>query len=305
MGEVAAIKDLPSDDIDLAAIDLDALTDAELGVLERKVASRFLNIVPWGAIAWAFANLTVWFALWPLVFADLLPLWAAFPIATLCCALSYLPSHEAQHSIIGARGRPLRWLNELVGHLSTIPLVQPYRVLKHTHMQHHAHANDAQLDPDYGVHAKDSLDFLKRSILGRQPAGEQSRSYFETLQRLGNEHMIGDALAYNFVYLTVLFACAWTGHAIEAALLWWLPKHLALTYIQYYLSWMPHHPGHEQGRYRDTRGFKSKAGNLISMGMQYHVIHHLYPRIPLMKTGAAYYALKPILQKRGCDLGTL
>lgn len=305
MGEVTAINDLAPEDIDLATIDLNALTDSELGVLERKVASRFLNIVPWGAIVWAFTNLAVWLALWPLVFAGLVPLWLAFPIATLNCALAYLPSHEAQHSIIGARGRPLRWLNELVGHLSTIPLVQPYRVLKHTHMQHHAHANDERLDPDYDVHAKDSLDFLKRSILGRQPEGKQNNAYFETMQRLGKDHMIGDAIAFNAVYLTVLFVCAWTGHAIEAALLWWLPKHLALTYIQYYLSWAPHHPGHEQGRYRDTRGFKSKAGNLASMGMQYHIIHHLYPRIPLMKTGDAYFALKPILQKRGCDLGTL
>jgi beta-carotene hydroxylase len=305
MGEVTAINDLAPEDIDLATIDLDTLTDSELGVLERKVASRYLNIVPWGAIVWAFTNLAVWLALWPLVFADLLPLWLAFPIATLNCALAYLPSHEAQHSIIGARGRPLRWLNELVGHLSTIPLVQPYRVLKHTHMQHHAHANDEQLDPDYGVHAKDSLDFLKRSVLGRQPEGKHGNAYFETMQRVGKAHMIGDAIAFNAVYLTVLFVCAWTGHAIEAALLWWLPRHLALTYIQYYLSWAPHHPGHEQGRYRDTRGFKSKAGNLASMGMQYHIIHHLYPRIPLMKTGDAYFALKPILQKRGCDLGTL
>lgn len=117
--------------------------------------------------------------------------------------------------------------------------------------------------------------------------------------------MIVDGLIYEGIYLLVLFALAWSGYAIEAALLWWLPKHIAVTYIEYYLSWAPHHPGNDQGRYRDTRGFKSYLGNIASMGMQYHIVHHLYPRIPLSKTPAAYRELKPILERKGCDLGQL
>ena len=64
-------------------------------------------------------------------------------------------------------------------------------------------------------------------------------------------------------------------------------------------------PGTGQGRYRDTRAFISKLGNLGSLGMQYHIAHHLYPTIPLHRTPAAYRALRPILAERGCDLGGL
>ena len=71
--------------------------------------------------------------------------------------LAYLPSHEAQHSIIAGKGRPLRWLNELVGHVSVIPLAYPYRVLRATHMEHHAHTNDPELDVDFGVTAKPAI----------------------------------------------------------------------------------------------------------------------------------------------------
>jgi beta-carotene hydroxylase len=117
--------------------------------------------------------------------------------------------------------------------------------------------------------------------------------------------MILDAIIYQGVYLVIMFTLAWAGYAIEAALLWWLPKQIATTYIAYSLSWAPHHPGKEQGRYTDTRGFKSRLGNLLSMGMQYHIIHHLYPRIPLSLTPAAYRELKPILQRRACNLGEL
>jgi len=34
-------------------------------------------------------------------------------------------------------------------------------------------------------------------------------------------------------------------------------------------------------------------------------VHHLYPTIPLMQTPAAYRALRPVLERRGCDLGQL
>lgn len=291
--------------ISTTGVDWDALTDSELDVMERQIAGKYMHIVPWGAVAWGIGNCLAWLALWPLVLMGYIPLWLGFILATLSIALSYLPSHEAQHNIIASQGQPLRWLNELVGHVSTIPLVYPYRVLRYTHYEHHKNTNDPELDPDYNVHAKSDWHFLIKSILNRQPESDRSGAYAKTLKRTGNGHMMLDAIIYQIIYTVVLFGMAWSGHAIEAALLWWLPKHIAITYIEYYLSWAPHHPGTETGRYRDTRGFKSQLGNILSMGMQYHIIHHLYPRIPLSKTPAAYRELKPILERKGCDLGAL
>ena len=282
------------------AAPLDRLSDAELAVLERRVAGRYLRVFPWGIVLWGFTNTTVWLALWPLVLLDLLPLWAAFPIAVLNVALAYLPSHDAQHSIIARKGQRLRWLNELLGYYSLIPLATSFRVLRHTHFEHHNHTNDPALDPDYDVHARSVGHFLRKHV-GRPNNG----AYLPTLARLGRKDLIVEAVAYQVGFLVLLFAGAWLGYAIEVALLWWLPRHLALLHIQYYLSWMPHHPGVETGRYRDTRAFRSVLGNLWSMGMQFHIVHHLYPTIPLMKTPAAYWDLKPILERKECDLGGL
>jgi carnitine 3-dehydrogenase len=36
-----------------------------------------------------------------------------------------------------------------------------------------------------------------------------------------------------------------------------------------------------------------------------HIIHHLHPRIPLMRTPKAYWAMRPILEARKCDLSGL
>ncbi|MEL7129589.1 MAG: fatty acid desaturase, partial [Pseudomonadota bacterium] len=160
---MTALEDLAKAD------DLTALTDRDLTRLERQIASRHMGYVPWFAVAWAFVNLAVWLSLWPLVFGGIVPLWLGFLIATLNVMLSYLPSHEAQHDIIAKPGEPLRWLNELVGHLSTVPMWLPYGVAKLTHMEHHKHANDPEKDPDYSTHAESGPHAVWKSLINRQP----------------------------------------------------------------------------------------------------------------------------------------
>ena len=141
-------------------------------------------------------------------------------MATLNVILSYLPSHEAQHSIIAGLGKPLRWLNELVGHVSDIPLVYPYRVLRATHMEHHQHANDPEKDCDIDTHAKSSIDFLRKAIPNRRPASTGNDAYGRCLERTVQSHLMLDAVLINTAYLIFMFGMAWSGFAIEMALLW-------------------------------------------------------------------------------------
>jgi len=69
--------------------------------------------------------------------------------ATFCAAYGFIPSHEAMHSNIYPRGHKHYWANELTGHLSTVPIALGFGVARLTHMEHHKHTNDAELDPDY------------------------------------------------------------------------------------------------------------------------------------------------------------
>lgn len=286
--------------------DLSTLSEAELIRMEREIAARHIGKFPYFAVFWAFSNFAVWLSLWPLVFMGIIPLWLGFIIATINITLSYLPSHEAQHDIIAKPGSKLRWLNQLVGHVSIIPLVLPYRVAKYTHMEHHKHANDPDKDPDYATHANGPLDAIWKSIYYRQPrAAGGLNAYGDALKRIGKPNIVLDGVIYQIIHFGILFGLAWSGYALEAALLWWLPRHIGLTYIQFYLSWAPHHPGEKSGRYRDTRSFRSILGNIGSLGMQYHIIHHLHPRIPLYRTPKAYWEMKPILEARGCDVHEL
>lgn len=267
---------------------------------EAAIARRYLGRLPWEMVAWGLGNCLVWLSLWPLVFFAGLPLWIAFPIATLNCILAYLPSHEAQHSIIGAAGTRWRWLNELVGHVSLFPLVFGYRVAWITHKQHHAHANDDELDPDISSRGDTWWQSLYSSFRSRQPGyeGGYARVMRET-EDPARERALAEMFALRVIHFGVLTACAWSGHAFEALFLWWLPRHLGFAYIQLFLSWLPHHPMRETGRYRDTRAWRSRFGTIVSLGMEYHVIHHLYPRIPLLDTPKAFSEMEGLLAEQG------
>ncbi|MEM6584150.1 MAG: fatty acid desaturase, partial [Pseudomonadota bacterium] len=231
------------------------------------------------------------------------PLWAAFPIATVCMALVYLPTHEAQHDIIARPGTKLRWLNELVGHATSWMLIYPFQVLRITHLDHHRHTNDPERDVDIGTKAPGPWHAIWNAIQGRQPGNRRNQDYAAALIRADRPGLLLLALAYRIGFIAVLGALAWNGYALEALFLWWLPYHLAITYIVFFLSWAPHHPGGERGRYRNTRSWKSRVGNLGSMGMQFHIVHHLHPYIPLHLTPAAYWEMRPILEARGARLG--
>jgi beta-carotene hydroxylase len=282
--------------------DISALSGAELLKLERKIATRHSQFLPWGIVLWAFGNILCWLSLWPLILSHTIPLWLGFVVATINMALVYLPTHEAQHYIIGRPGTKWYWLNEAVGHGTSWLFLYPYEFLRVTHLDHHRFANNRDLDPDINTHADSALQAIWATIRNRQPDSPLLSDYARCLLRHGRADLIDLALIYRSVYLVVLIGLAVSGYAIEAFFLIWLPYQIGITYIQFFLSYAPHSHGPTEGRYLDTRNWRSKVGNIGSMGMQFHIVHHLYPYIPLSRTPAAYREMRPILIARGCQM---
>ncbi|WP_284126552.1 fatty acid desaturase [Parerythrobacter aestuarii] len=283
--------------------DLSQLSSAELTRLERDIARKYSGKVPWETVAWGLLIPPIWLANWALALTGTIPLWAGFVISTLALMFTYAPNHDAQHDIIGRQGTRWRWLNEFLGHWTSWMLVLPFNTLRVTHLDHHRHTNDEELDSDITTHAETAWGAVWASILQRQPSAKRAQDYRASLERAGREDLIKLTALYKLGFFIGLFALAWNGLAIEAFLLWWLPYQLAMTYIIFFLSWAPHSPGMAQGKYRDTKSWKSKLGDPLSMWMGYHVVHHLHPYIPLLKTKPAYWDMRPILEARGVKLG--
>jgi beta-carotene hydroxylase len=282
-----------------------AVSAADLAVALRReesaIAQKYMKRFPWEMVVWGLGNCIVWLSIWPLTFYGILPLWAAFALSTLCCILAYLPSHDAQHQSIAKKGTTLHWLNELVGHVSLIPIVLPYKIAWIEHRAHHANANDPVLDPDYSFNGRNVWQAIWNGMQSRQPAvqAEILRQALEHSSDPTIPRAVIEGALLNTAYYVILTVLAWSGFAIEAFFIWWLPRHIGYAYLTTCLGWAPHFPYQETGRYRDTRAWKSPLGTILSMGMEYHQIHHLFPRIPLFQTGPAYWEMRELLAKRG------
>jgi beta-carotene hydroxylase len=290
---------------------LDKQTRVRLLREERAIAAKYMSD-PRKMRIYTVITLScfaMWLAFFPLTMLDIVPLWPCFVLSCVFAAGGYITSHEAMHDNIGRRGTKYRFWNELVGELSTIILIFPFSMARLMHMHHHYHCNHPEDDPDYTDTATGPLAAWYKTWLNRQPGADGSiHHYKRVLQRIGTPaaaKALRDTAYLQLFAMFTMFAMCWTGFAFEAALLWWLPRHIGLSYIRYWLSWAPHHPREGRDRYTNTRVFRTVFGHWLSMGMQYHVVHHLYPGIPNHATKPAYYELKPILQKRGVDCSPL
>lgn len=289
---------------------LDRHTRRNLRKEEIAIARQFHGGRMWPYAVAAFGCFAVWLSFFPLAIMGWLNLPLAFVLSCVFCVGGYVTSHEAMHSNIGRPGTKYRWLNEAVGAVSTIPIVFPFSMARLMHLEHHYHCNDPEKDPDYTDEAPNMWAAWYKTWYNRQPGVDGSiHHYKRILAEMGTpeaRRALVETMILQLVFMAVLFTMAWSGYAIEAALIWWLPRHIGLSYIRFFLSWAPHHPREGRtGRYENTYIFKSRVGHILSMGMQYHLIHHLYPGIPNHRTKEAYYALKPILKARGVDVSAL
>ena len=289
---------------------LDRHVRRDLRKQEIAIAREYMGGRMWPYVVAAWGGFALWLALFPLTMFDIVPLPIAFVISCVLATGGYVTSHEAMHSNIAQPGTKNRWINEWVGQVSTIPIVFPFSMARLMHLEHHYHCNDPEKDPDYTDEAPSVFKAWYMTWYNRQPRVDGSiHAYKRILQEMGTPEAarsLKETMWLQLFFMAVLFTMAWSGYAIEAALVWWLPRHIGLSYIRLYLSWAPHHPREgKTGRYENTNVFKSRLGHVMSMGMETHLVHHLYPNIPNHRTRAAYHALKPVLEQRGVDITKL
>jgi beta-carotene hydroxylase len=257
----------------------------------------------------AIGGFLLWVALFPLAWTGMIPLWLGCLISSILATGGYVTSHEAMHSNIARKGEKWRWLNELTGEVSTIPILFPFSMARLMHLQHHYHCNDPLRDPDYPDAAPNAFKALVKTWLNRQPRNDGSIHHYkrilEELDSPASRRAQRETTLLQLGAMAFFFAMAWSGHVLVVAAIWWLPRHIGLSYIRFYLSWAPHHPRDQQSRYLNTRVFKSRMGHVMSMGMQYHIVHHLYPHIPHHRLKPAYYEMRDLLAARGVDVSPL
>ena len=230
------------------------------------------------------------------------------PVASLLLVIVtyywFTPLHEAVHGNLAGRER--RLVNPLVGHVAATTFLAPYPAFRILHLRHHGSVNHHGEDPDLWVDAPTRLGVLWRclAILPyyyavlftslRKESGKQRR-------------MILEAAA---ILVATAAAFAWllrAGLGAEAILLWLVPAWLASALLAFLFDYLPHRPHDDRGRWTNARiilgsRFGGRLLTLLMAGQNYHLVHHIKPRVPFYRYGALYRELRPELERHGSSI---
>lgn len=206
---------------------------------------------------------------------------------TLASFMFFTVLHEACHRTAGTR----EWLNVWLGRISAtgVTPLAGSPVFRFIHMQHHLHTNEEDgSDPDHYTNEGPAwstplrwatidlayIPFYLRRIGGR-PLQEKAEYAITAVLLLG-----------------AAVALALAGHLGDVLLYYVLPTRLSVAFLGYAFDWLPHHglDSLTRNRYRATRnriGWERLLTPLL-LYQNYHLVHHLHPRIPFYRYIAAW-----------------
>lgn len=283
---------------------------------ERKAVERYRGGFARRVVAEFLVGLALWVGVIVLGVTGTIPLWVGFLLNVVFATTFYMPLHEATHGNIWGAHRRGRWIQDLIGVVSSVPLGFDYFSHRMSHMHHHAFTNDPERDPDRytegplrelpvawwgSVFAQTMFPLVVfvppfRRLL---PAKVVGRTGFPDPTDPSAVAMGKASLRYWVVAHLALVTAFVFGVGWDALLLWYLPARLAVGWLQIVFAWYPHHPADRVGRYVDTRVAVFPGSTLLIRGHDHHALHHLFPRVPHYHLPALWREIGPGLAAKG------
>lgn len=217
------------------------------------------------------------------------PGWSCFVLNTLALHLVGTVIHDASHNSAHRN----RVINAILGHGSALMLGFAFPVFTRVHMQHHAHVNDPDNDPDHFVSTGGPLWLIAARFFYHE-------FYFFKRRLWRKYELLEWFLSRLTVVLLVVAACQYDflGYLFN---FWFSPALVVGVALGLFFDYLPHRPFQERDRWKNARVYPSAVLNLMIMGQNYHLVHHLWPSIPWYKYKPAYEQMKPLLDAKGCD----
>jgi fatty acid desaturase len=251
------------------------------------------------ALALAVYSLVIYFSV-----AGKLALVPAMLINAVMAYILFTPMHEAGHMNVSGPRKDLRWIDELLGWLSGITLFAPFYVFKVIHFRHHAHTNDPEKDPDHWLASKNlfQLIFHSVTIFPVYVINGFKMLFIEKQLNSKVRRELIIAFIVLIIFLVVLGLWISWHNWIYPLMLWILPAVIAQGFLAFAFDWLPHHPHQEQKPWLNTRVFDIPGLSVLLLSQNYHLIHHLHPRIPFYKYKNAYDDVSDKIADKGVDV---
>ena len=215
------------------------------------------------------------------------PLPVLIGLAFLALHMEGTVIHDATHNA----AHPNRWINQAMGHGSAILLGFSFPVFKRVHLQHHSHVNDPKNDPDHIVSTFGPLWLIAPRFFYHEYFFFERKLWrrFELLQwGLERSLFISIVLAgIHYDFMNVIYNL-WVGPALMVGVT-----------LGIFFDYLPHRPFLSRSKWKNARVYPSRLMNLMIMGQNYHLVHHLWPSIPWFQYKPAYEATKPLLDAKG------
>ena len=215
------------------------------------------------------------------------PHWLCFSVNTLALHCSGTVIHDACHQSAHRN----RIVNAMLGHCSALILAFAFPVFTRVHLQHHGNVNHPQDDPDHYVSTGGPLFLIAVRFLYHEVFFFQRRLWrnYELL-----EWFISRLIIITIVYISVQYH--FLGYILN---FWFIPAFLIGITLGFFFDYLPHRPFVERNRWKNARVYPGKVLNILILGQNYHLIHHLWPSIPWYNYQPAYYLMKPLLDEKG------
>ncbi len=262
--------------------------------------------VAWPTILLAFFVVMGFFVVAYFGASGALSLWLAVPFNTLLAYVAYTPIHEACHRNVVDAKHPLVRLNNVVGTLAALPLFGSFHLHQLTHLAHHAHTNHPERDPDHWMATSSPLGLIFRGLSIAWIHNAEGVKLARTKSD-GRERLIFAALEIGACVVAAA-VLAWHTNAFTAVMSTALPALLAGLILAIVFDWLPHHPHASQDRWEHTRvitfsPLAQHAVDVALLGQSYHLVHHLYPRVPFYKYRAVFHRLSGYLHSQKALIG--
>ena len=213
--------------------------------------------------------------------------WCCFCMNVLALHMVGTVIHDACHGVAHQN----RLVNALLGHGSAFLLCFSYPVFARVHMQHHAHVNDPDNDPDHVVSTMGPLWIINARFMYHE--------FFFFKRKLWRKNELLEwCLARLSLGLVVYLAYRYDllGYVFN---FWFIPLAIVGLVLGLFFDYLPHRPFKERDRWKNARVYPSRLLNWLIMGQNYHLIHHLWPSVPWYYYERAYFSAKPLLDAKG------
>ncbi len=262
----------------------------------QAVWQKYSGKVAWPTIILFSVLCGTYILLWKFYVSGFSPVWTSIIGAGVAYGM-FTIAHEASHGNISGGVQSFVKLEKIMGWISSFFLVFPFSAFVVIHLRHHAHTNDPVSDPDHYVNGSNPFSIFFRCLTliayyFKLALGKQSKKN-EAMNRIRNQSIL-----FLVVLITILSSIILVGYGSALFFVFILSALIAAPVLAFSFDWLPHYPHNNLSKYHNTRIITIPGLEFLSLYQNYHLIHHLHPRVPFYKYRSCFLDMESELFKK-------